>query len=387
MRVYFDNAATTPLYSEVIQVMSDAMKKTFGNPSSVHYYGREARVLVEKARKTVAESLNISPAEIFFNSGGTEGSNTVISRCIEDLGVTHVITSPIEHPAVLNTSKVFQEGGKIELSFVRVNNKGHVDLAHLEELLQNGKKTLVSLMHANNEISNLLPINSVSKLCRQYNAYFHSDMVQSVGHYRIDLQAIDIDFVTASAHKFHGPKGVGFFYVNANTVSIKPFMGGGAQERNMRPGTENLMGIVGLAEALVQSYKSLETKIMKVKDLKSYFVQKLRKVIPSVTFLGDSEEKGLYTILNVVFPKNGAGEMLINNLDIDGVAASMGSACSSGTAVRSHVVKSLGVDDELHPIRFSFSHMNTRDEVDYCVNMLKKHFEEQLSVGRDRQRK
>lgn len=374
MRVYFDNAATTPLYPEVIQAMSDAMMKTFGNPSSVHHYGREARVLVEKSRKLVAEYLNISPAEIFFNSGGTEGNNAVIQGCISDLGIQHIITSPIEHPAVLNTVKKMAEKANISVSVVSINGKGHINLEHLEELLQGDKKTLVTLMHANNEISNLLPINNVSKLCRQYGALFHSDMVQTIGHYKIDLQAIDLDFVTASSHKFHGPKGVGFLYVNGNTVAITPLFSGGSQERNMRPGTENLMGIVGLGEALIQSYKSLETKMMKVKDIKAYFIQELRKSIPGVTFLGDSEEKGLYTILNVVFPKNPAGEMLINNLDIDGIAASMGSACSSGTTLRSTVVKALGVDEELHPIRFSFSHMNTREEVNYCIDMLKKHF-------------
>lgn len=374
MRVFFDNAATTPLFPEVIQVLTDTMKSTYGNPSSVHHYGREARVLIEKARRNVSTHLNISPSEIFFNSGATEGNNTVFMSCVSDLGVNHIITSAIEHDAVLNAVQKVKEKYAIKVSFVKINDKGHIDQADLTRLLQEEGKALVSLMHANNEISNLLPINTISKLCREHDALFHSDMAQTIGHYNIDLQAVDVDFVTSSAHKYHGPKGVGFLYINGNTTSIEPPFAGGAQERNMRPGTENIMGIVGLSEALGLSLKNIENKIKKVQDIKAYFVQELRKTIPGVSFLGDSEGKGLYTILSVLFPTNKAGEMLVNNLDIDGIAASMGSACSSGTTLRSHVVAKLNVDEQFHPIRFSFSHMNNRDEVDYCINAIKKYF-------------
>jgi cysteine desulfurase len=391
MKVYLDNAATTPLDKEVLSAMLPVMEKNFGNPSSIHSWGREARAIVEQSRKTVAKLLNVSPSEIFFTSGGTEANNMAISCSIRDLGIKHVISSPIEHHAVLHTLEDHAKSGRIKLSFVKLDEKGRIKLDHLEELLQKigesfvlnsqpavrdkslGVKptVLVSLMHANNEIGNLLPIKKVGELCLKYNAIFHSDSVQSMGHYTFNLQDINVHFVTCAAHKFHGPKGVGFLYIN-NKVKIHPFIFGGAQERNMRGGTENVYGIVGLAKALEITNERMTEHQQHVQSLKDYMVQKLREHIHGVEFNGDTLSHSLYTVLNVSLPPTDIAEMLLFNLDINGIAASGGSACSSGSEIGSHVLTALHADSERPAVRFSFSKFNTKDEIDFTVEKLKE---------------
>lgn len=372
MKVYLDNAATTQIDAEVIEAMSHVMTDVYGNPSSVHGYGRQARAEIEKARRTVSSYLKVSPAEIFFTSGGTEADNMAILCSVRDLGVKRIITSKLEHHAVLHTV----EAADIEVAYVDLTANGHVNLEQLESLLQTGPKTLVSLMHANNEIGNLLDLKKVSELCRKYDAYFHSDTVQTMCHYSFDLKELDIDFITASAHKFHGPKGIGFLYVNSK-VQVKPMIHGGAQERNMRGGTENIYGIVGLAKAMEVAYNGLEAHQAHVQGLKTYMMSKLREAIPEVEFNGDAEGNSLYTVLNVSFPDSPISEMLLFNLDIMGISASGGSACSSGSNVGSHVLAELERDQMRPAIRFSFSKYNTKDEIDYTVTQVKSLFDKQ----------
>ncbi|MBO9619471.1 MAG: cysteine desulfurase [Niabella sp.] len=370
--IYLDNAATTSLDKEVLDAMLPYMTTSFGNPSSVYSYGRETRLAVETARKTVARYLNVKPGEIFFTSGGTESNNTAISASLRDLGCTHIITSPIEHHAVLHTVEHYCDGKEITHSLVQLLPNGHVDLKDLEaQLATIGKKCLVSLMHANNEIGNLLSINAVSALCRKYGAIFHSDCVQTVGHYPIDLQRIDIDFISASGHKFHGPKGAGILYVNSN-LQIKPFIYGGGQERNMRAGTENVYGIVGFAAALDAAMTHYEQESAYIKDLKAYMIEQLQKKIPSVTFNGDHNGSCLYTVLSASFPKTDRSEMLLFNLDINGICVSGGSACSSGASQGSHVIAALNSNTDTVPVRFSFSKYNTKEEIDYTIGKVKE---------------
>lgn len=373
MRVYLDNAATTPLDPDVLKAMLPMMEKGFGNPSSIHSYGREVRAAIEQARKKVAGLLHTSPAEIFFTSGGTEANNTAISCTIRDLGIRHAITSPIEHHAVLHTLEEQARAGHIRLSLVRVDAKGKVDLAHLEELLKTNDRSFVSLMHANNELGNLLPMKKVGEICAKYDAIFHSDTVQTMGHYAFDLQDVNVHFITCAAHKFHGPKGVGFLYIN-NKIKIHPFIFGGAQERNMRGGTENVYGIIGLARALELCYEHLGEHQHQILELKNYMAEKLRESIPGVEFNGDTLGDSLYTVLNVSFPPTDIAEMLLMNLDINGVAASGGSACSSGSDVGSHVLTALGVNPDRPSVRFSFSKYSTKEEVDYALEKLKEMF-------------
>ena len=371
-KIYLDNAATTCLDKEVLDAMLPFMTTSYGNPSSVYSYGRETRLAVETARKTVAKHLNVKPGELFFTSGGTESNNTAISASIRDLGCTHIITSPIEHHAVLHTVEHYCDGADITYSLVKLLPNGHVDLTDLEEQLATaGKKTLVSLMHANNEIGNLLPINAVSALCRKYNAVFHSDCVQTVGHYPIDLQRIDVDFITASGHKFHGPKGTGILYVNGN-LQIKPFIYGGGQERNMRAGTENVYGIVGFAKALDLAMARYETESAYIKELKNYMTEQLQKEIPAVKFNGDYNGSCLYTVLSASFPENERSEMLLFNLDINNICASGGSACSSGASQGSHVIAALNSNPGYVPVRFSFSKYNRKDEIATTIAKLKE---------------
>lgn len=371
-KIYLDNAATTCLDKEVLDAMLPFMTTSYGNPSSVYSYGRETRLAVETARKTVAKHLNVKPGELFFTSGGTESNNTAISASIRDLGCTHIITSPIEHHAVLHTVEHYCDGADITYSLVKLLPNGHVDLTDLEEQLATaGKKTLVSLMHANNEIGNLLPINAVSALCRKYNAVFHSDCVQTVGHYPIDLQRIDVDFITASGHKFHGPKGTGILYVNGN-LQIKPFIYGGGQERNMRAGTENVYGIVGFAKALDLAMARYETESAYIKELKNYMTEQLQKEIPAVKFNGDYNGSCLYTVLSASFPENERSEMLLFNLDINNICVSGGSACSSGASQGSHVIAALNSNPGYVPVRFSFSKYNRKDEIATTIAKLKE---------------
>lgn len=375
MKVYLDNAATTPIDREVMETMIPIMENGFGNPSSIHSYGREARSLVERSRKSVAKHLNCSPGEIFFTSGGTEADNMAIRSGMTDLGLNHAITTTVEHHAVGHALEDMAQKGLIKLSYVNLDENGSVDLKHLEELLKNNNRSFVSLMHANNEIGNLLPLKEVGDICQKYDAIFHSDTVQTMAHYHYDLRAVNIHFITGAAHKFHGPKGNGFLYVNAD-VSINPLIRGGSQERNMRAGTENVYGIVGLSKAMDVAYAELDEHRTHIEELKSYMIEELQKAIPGVEFNGLSGEmdKSLYTVLSVMFPPTEIGEMLLYNLDIMGIACSGGSACSSGSNVGSHVLRGIGVDMMRPSLRFSFSKYNTQEEIDYVISQLKTLF-------------
>lgn len=371
MRVYFDNAATTPLDKEVLEAMTPYMLEYFGNPSSIHSHGREVKAAIEKARRTIASLLNTSPSEVFFTSGGTEADNTFLQSSIQTYNIKHAITSPIEHHAVLHCLEALEKEGKIKLSFVELDDKGNIDLNSLKDLLEKNPKSLVSLMHANNEIGNLNPIDQIGELCASYSAIFHSDTVQTMGHYKHDLQKIKIASIVGSAHKFHGPKGVGFIYIN-NDNKIAPFIHGGAQERNMRGGTENVYGIIGLAKALEIAYKNMETHRRHIESLKSAMIEKLKNSIPSVSFNGESGnlEKSLYTVLNIGLPASDSNDMLLFNLDISKISASGGSACSSGSNIGSHVLKAINFPEDQAAVRFSFSKFNTMEEVDYVVKKL-----------------
>ena len=371
-RIYFDNAATTALDKEVLDAMLPYMTSHFGNPSSIYSYGRESRLAIESARKTVAKLLNAHPGEIFFTSGGTESNNTAILSAIRDLGCKHIISSPIEHHAVLHTVEHYGCTDEISYSYVKLFSNGHVDLEDLEEQLAlHEERCLVSLMHANNEIGNILDIDAVGTLCKKYNAIFHSDCVQTVGHYHLDLRKTPVHFISGAGHKFHGPKGVGILYVNDN-VKIKPFIFGGGQERNMRAGTENLYGIVGFAKALELAMAHHEKESEYIQSLKTYMTEQLRKNIKGVAFNGDQEGKCLYTVLSVAFPKTEKSEMILFNLDINNICVSGGSACSSGADQGSHVIRAINNNPNLVTVRFSFSKHNTKEEVDAVVEKVKE---------------
>ena len=374
-KVYLDNAATTPLDKEVMAAMIQEMEEGYGNPSSIHSFGREARSVVERARKNVAKHLNCSPGEIFFTSGGTEADNMAIRCGMTDLGINHAVTTNIEHHAVGHTLLDMAKKGYIKLSYVNIDKNGSVDLKHLQELLANNDRSFVSLMHANNEIGNLLPLKETGDICKKYNAIFHSDTVQTIAHYRYNLQDLNVHFITGAAHKFHGPKGNGFLYINAD-VSITPLIHGGSQERNMRAGTENVYGIVGLSTAMNVAYRDLDEHRKHIEALKSYMIKELKNAIPGVEFNGLSGEvdQSLYTVLNVMFPPTDIGEMLLYNLDIMGIACSGGSACSSGSNVGSHVLRGIGADMMRPSLRFSFSKYNTTEELDYVIGQLKSLF-------------
>ncbi len=371
-RIYFDNAATTALAPGVLDAMLPYMTEKFGNPSSIYSYGRESRLAIESARKSVANILNAHPAEIFFTSGGTESSNTAITASVRDLGCKRIITSPIEHHAVLHTVEYLRNRGETQFSFVKLLPNGHIDLENLEHLLAGSEeKTLVSLMHANNEIGNLLNLQTVGEMCKLYGAIFHSDTVQTVGHYPIDLRHTPVHFITAAAHKFHGPKGVGLLYINEN-VSIHPYIHGGSQERNMRAGTENLYGIVGFAKALELATATYATDSAFIKSIKQYMAEQLKKHIKGVGFNGDFTGRSLYTVLNVSLPKTEKSEMLLFNLDINNICASGGSACTSGADQGSHVIRSINNNPNRVAVRFSFCRHNTKEEVDMVVEKLKE---------------
>jgi cysteine desulfurase len=369
-RIYFDNAATTPLAPEVLDVMLPYLQNHFGNPSSIYSFGRETRMAIENARKQVAVSLGVSPGEIFFTSGGTESTNTAITAAVEDLGCTHIITSRLEHHATIHTVDYVKEKHAVTVCYTDVLPDGHVDLTHLENLLQNTKgKTLVTLMHANNEIGNLLPVERVGELCEQYEALFHCDMVQTIGHYPVNLKNCKVHFANAAAHKFHGPKGVGMLYIKSG-LPVKPFLFGGGQERNMRAGTENVYGIVGFAKALEMALAGYEAESLKILELKNYFKEQLILNFEEIRFNGDTNGQSLYTVLNVAFPKTEKSDMFLINLDINQICASGGSACSSGADAGSHVINQLP-DKNQQPIRFSFSKYNTKEEVDLVISKLK----------------
>jgi cysteine desulfurase len=371
MKVYLDNAATTSLDAEVLSAMMPYFNEHFGNPSSIHTYGRKTRSAIEQARKVVANYLNVSPSEIFFTSGGTESNNTAIQGAVFDLGITHAITSAIEHHAVLHTLEALQKRGLVSLSFVNLLPNGHIDLNHLEHLLENNPPSFLSLMHANNEIGNLLDLERVSKLTEKYSTIFHTDTVQTIGHYGFNLQETKVHFLSGAAHKFHGPKGVGFLYINAD-IKINPFINGGAQERNMRGGTENLYGIIGLAKALEVATRQLQEEIKQISEIKNYMIGRLENAFPDVKFNGDAKGKSLYTVLNVSFPPTDKAEMLLFSLDISGISASGGSACSSGTEIGSHVLRAIKSDPERPSVRFSFSKHTTKAEIDFVIAELQR---------------
>ncbi len=362
MNIYFDNAASTPLDPQVLEEMLPYMTTHFGNPSSIHALGRKSRSAIEKARKIVAKHLNASTAEVFFTSGGTESNNLAILGAIRDMEVKRFISSPIEHHCVLHTLEKYHQDYPIQLDFVQLDDKGHVDLNSLEDLLKSSDtKTMVSLMNGNNEIGNITSLEKVSELCQEYGAYFHTDSVQTLGRYPFDVQSVKIDFLSGSSHKFHGPKGSGILYCNADN-KIAPLLLGGSQERNMRAGTENLYGIVGFAKALDLAYENLEADSTHIKSLKKHFADTILNAIPEVTFNGDHDGDSLYTVLNIGFPPS-MGELILFNLDIEGICASGGSACSSGVNTGSHVLNAINSPRIASSVRFSFSKMNTIEEV------------------------
>jgi cysteine desulfurase len=370
-RIYFDNAATTPILPEVIDAMMPYLKEHFGNPSSIYSYGRESRLAIEKSRKSVASILNAHPSEIFFTSGGTESSNTAIWGAVRDLGCQRIITSPIEHHATLHTCDFISKTANIELTFVKLLDNGHVDLDDLEANLSSSpKRALVSIMHANNEIGNISCMETIGKICQKHDAIFHADTVQTVGHYPIDLSRISVDFITGSGHKFHGPKGTGILYINSRN-KISPFIHGGGQERNMRAGTENIYGIVGFSKALELATLNHDSDRKHIELLKSYMHASLVDQIDGVRFNGDYNGDSLYAVLSVGFPKTARSEMLLYNLDIRNICISGGSACTSGADQDSHVIEALHKEEQA-TIRFSFNKFNTRAEIDTVINHLKE---------------
>lgn len=371
MRIYLDNAATTPLDPEVFEAMKPFMLEDFGNPSSTHAHGRKVRAAIESARKKVAELLNCTPGEIIFTSGGTEADNSILRSAVETYQLKHAISTPIEHHAVTHTLGMLEKQGTIQVHHVHLTADGDVDLTHLEELLKTYPKALVSLMQANNEIGNLLDLAIVGNLCDNYHAYFHSDTVQTIGHYRLDMKKLKVHGMAAAAHKFHGPKGVGFMYINKDR-KIHPFMQGGAQERNLRGGTENVYGIIGMAKALEICNQHLDEHRAYIELLKLHMIEKLKMALPGVSFHGHSGllEKSLYTVLNVSLPETDENDMLLFNLDLQGISASGGSACSSGASTGSHVLGALYPGSKRGAIRFSFSKFNTTKEIDSVVNIL-----------------
>lgn len=379
-KVYFDNAATTQIREEVVDRMAGVMKEVYGNPSSTHAYGRSAKTLIEQARKTVAGILKVAASEIIFTSGGTEADNLILNSAVRDLGVKRIITSKIEHHAVLYTLNKLHEVYGVELQYVKLDDCGRVDLQHLEELLkENEVKTLVSLMHVNNEVGNLLDLQKTGEICKANNALFHSDTVQSIGHYELDLSQIKVDFTAVSAHKFHGPKGVGFAYIRKNS-GLQPLIFGGEQERGYRAGTEAVHNIVGLEEALKLAYLHLDEEREYVTSLKRHFKDLLLKEIPEAKFNGECDdfEHSTYTLLNVCLPMSQEKAlMLLFQLDLHGIACSKGSACQSGSGQGSHVLNAFLSEEDLQKpsLRFSFSRYNTKEEVDYVVKVLKEFME------------
>ncbi|SFI95269.1 cysteine desulfurase family protein [Olleya namhaensis] len=375
--VYFDSAATTQIRPEVIAKMTKVMQECYGNASSTHSFGRSAKAWIEQARKTVAKLLNVSASEIVFTSGGTEADNLALLSAVRDLGVKNIITSRIEHHAVLHTVQQLQREYDITINYVDLDVDGHVDYKHLEQLLQASEKTLVSLMHVNNEVGNILDIKRVADMCKSNQALFHSDTVQSVGHYKLDLQEIPIDFMAVSGHKFHGPKGVGFAFVRKNS-GLKPLIFGGEQERGHRAGTEAVHNIVGLEEALKLSYQNLEEEKAYITTLKTYFIKQLETNFPGVGFNGSSAdfEKSTYTVLNTCLPiAPEKALILLFQLDLKGIACSKGSACQSGSSKGSHVLSQILSDDDMQKpsLRFSFSKYNTTEEIDYVIEVLKEY--------------
>ena len=372
-RVYLDNASTTKIDSKVVSLMNSMMIENYANPSSVHEDGRKSKIIVENARKEIANLINAAPKNIFFTSGGTEADNMAIKCGIVDHNISHAITSRISHLAVLYPLQDLAKEGRIKLDYIDIDDKGVICLNHLKNLLQNNPRTFVSIMHANNEIGTIQDINEIGNICRKFNSIFHSDTVQTIGHYPFDMQNLNVDFLAASAHKFHGPKGVGFVYISDN-IQINPLIRGGGQERNMRAGTENIYGIAGLAKAMELAYKSLESDKRYIKNIKKYMISKLRAEIKDIQFFGNSIdlENSLYTVLSCSLPETKNSEMLLFNLDILGISCSGGSACASGSNNGSHVLDNFSSSNNRTGIRFSFSKYTTKDEIDFTVDKLKE---------------
>ena len=368
--VYLDNAASTFPHKEVVKKMSELYCENIGNPSSIHFFGRKSKVLLEEARKTIADLLKAPVLSIYFTSSATEANNLIIQSYLKKTNKKHIITSTLEHPSVKHCIERSRAGAKVH--YVDINEKGHIDLDHLDKLTSENPGSLVVLMHANNEISNLLKMNKTAAICEKNKALFFSDMVQTIGHYEVDMSSVPVHFASASAHKFHGPKGAGFLYCSPEVFDLIPLMVGGAQERNLRPGTENVEGIAGMALALSLSLKNIREKQTYVSGLKKMMVHGLRNIHDAFQFIGDSAENGHYGILSVQFPETKAGDMLLNYLDMNGIAASAGSACSSGSQKRSHVMDALNIARNKQVVRFSFSPCNTKKEVEYCLNVIYK---------------
>ena len=382
-KIYLDNAATTPIHDEVIEEMADCMKKTFGNPSSTHVFGREAKAKMELSRKKIAEALNVSPAEIVFTSCGTESNNLIIRSSVDHLGVTRIITSNLEHKCVKETTLEMGECRNVEILKVKTDEKGAIDYDDLENKLKSSdKKTLVTLMHANNEIGNMLDVERVQKMCEETGALFHTDTVQTLGHYPMNLSELKVDFASCSAHKIHGPKGIGFAYVKKST-GLRPQITGGGQERGLRSGTENVYGVVGLAKAFEMAIQDLDENKSKIENLKKYTIEKLRESIPGVEFNGHSADldKSLYTVLNIRLPFKDA--LIGFELELKGIAVSQGSACSSGASKVSAVIESILTPEQIEnttPLRVSFSCYNTKEDIDALVGVLKNISEKHLVV-------
>lgn len=385
-KVYFDNAATTQLRSEVIHSITDTLKTEYGNPSSSHSYGRSSKSLIENSRKVIASFFNVSSSEIIFTSGGSEADNLILRSCVRDLKVERIISSRIEHHAVLHTLEGLELQYGVEVVYVNLDECGNVDFEHLESLLADtSKKTLVSLMHVNNEIGNILDLKRTALLCKKYNTLFHSDTVQSVGHYKMDFSDIPIDFAVAAAHKFHGPKGAGFAFIRKNS-GLQPILIGGDQERGMRAGTEAVHSIAGMSEALKIAYQNLEKEQTYISDLKKYFKQQLTEKIEGIKFNGGCGDlvNSTYTLLNVCLPiPTEKAMLLLFQLDLKGIACSKGSACQSGSEAGSHVLNAILSEEDLRKpsIRFSFSIFNTKDEVDYVMEVLQEFLEKDSQVG------
>ena len=374
--VYLDNAATTQIRDEVVDKMFKIAKSNYGNPSSTHSFGRSSRTIVESSRKQIANHFNVSPSEIIFMSGGTEADNCILRSAVRDLGVKHLISSKIEHHAVTHTLDELEEQG-VTIHYVKLNKNGQVDIENLEELLEMiTEPKLVTLMYINNEIGNILDVYSVSNLCQKHNSFFHSDAVQAVGHYHIDLKSLKIDFLSSAGHKFHGPKGVGFTYINKST-KIKSFICGGPQERGLRAGTESVHNIVGMTKALEIAVENMDKETTYVSSIKKYMIENLTSLFPNIHFNGESGDmnNSTYTVLNVCFPiSNDKAAMLDFQLDLKGIACSKGSACQSGSSEGSHVLSEIQNDSHktLPSVRFSFSHNNKKEEVDYLIDTLKE---------------
>ena len=372
MKVYLDNAATTPIASEVIEEIQPYLNNYFGNPSSTHAFGRKTKNAIEINRKKIADLIQAKNNEIIFTSGGTEADNMALRCAVLNLNVKRIITTKIEHHAVLHTAECLRDQQNVEIIFLATDHNGNPDLVQLESIVNDKVNTLVTLMHANNEIGTLLPIKKVASICAKYeHVYFHSDTVQTIGHYTFNLSETPIDFLTCSAHKLHGPKGVGFLYVNQK-ISLNPLITGGSQERKNRGGTENLYGIVGLGKAMEMAYKNLASHQKHIQDLKLFMKEELEKIDQRINFNGEtSPEKSLYTVLNVCFPVDVCNSMLLFSLDIHGIAASGGSACSSGSNQGSHVLAELPHQENCQSVRFSFSRFNTQEDVEFTIEKIR----------------